>query len=169
MFPEIYPGDTVYVNSAIVGGSDHNWRPALVTKICNGETVDVSVFIQEQTMLKLEPRTNVRWHQDPKLNDPVFVAGFANDEDAGVFRLCDRQVIENQRMEAIMAALESIATDPKGSAKSVEAILSQLGGKPEQQLERNEPAITDDWRMRKLPTDKKQTAEERAAAIAAAE
>ena len=55
------------------------------------------------------------------------------------------------------------------SVRELQALVTSLGGKPEQQLERNEPAITDDWRMRKLPTDKKQTAEERAAALAAAE
>lgn len=166
-FPELTVGEIVYVNASIVGEADSAWRPALVTKV-HYDSIDCSVFTQEQTMLKLDPRTNVRYHRDPKLLDPQFLANFSNDDDAGIFRLTDARVLAEQKMDAILTALESIATDPKGSKTQVEAILNSLRDKPESGIEKPEAIQDDSWRVSRITPKREQSAAEKNAVLESA-
>lgn len=167
-FPKVNVGDEVLVNAAIVGETDLQWRPAIVTKIA-GESIDATVFIQESTIVKIDPRTNLRWHQDPKLHDPLFTSTFANDEDAGVFKFTKTAEQHLQAIELIGTALEALASGDKGNKEQVKAIADQLRSirEPEESQDEHTAPMSGDWRLRAAKGEQKP--DERAAILAGAQ
>lgn len=166
-FPALTVGELVYVNSQ---RTTAGWRPAFVTAIF-GDNIQCSVLIQEGIMGKWSPHENVRWFQDARLlTDPQFAAQHADNDEAGVFKLSDARVLAEQKEQALLAAIECLANGSKEQKEQAARIVDQLQGvKPELTIKpAREYEPSNDWRLSKKPT-KVQTAEERAAVLAAAE
>jgi len=169
-FPSLTIGETVYINSQATQSG--TWRPAIVTSIST-ETITCTALVQEGLAGKWSPHENVRWHQDAKLvSDMKFAAIHAEDEAAGVFRLSDERVLREQMAEALLSAVSLLAADGKDNKKQALAIIEQLQGiEPVSSIPQEKPSVVqDDWRISKVKAPAvPQTAEQRAAVLAAAE
>ena len=167
-FPDVLPGDTVYVNTSAAGTSDTSWRPAQVTHVAH-DSIQCVVLVHDDPMCKFLPLGNVRWHQDPKLRDPSFINTMSNDDSAGVFRLSDRAIRTTQTLDALTAAMEALVIDPKSAKQQVQAVLETVKAVAADRPEPETPAPTTDWKQSRLKSDGKQTAEDKAKVLAAAE
>lgn len=123
-FPLVERGDIVQFNPHLGNDEEAFWLAAVVANV-GEDSIECLVLVQDGDAAQWQPYSNVRWHKDPRLSDPVFAANLSADEDAGRFRFPAKQEYLLGRIdaleEAIRVLLEQGGSD-KGSKKAVDAL-----------------------------------------------